>query len=169
MKYDLREKYIKTKNKMLAPKIEKVVVSVGTGSVKDEGQKEYIEKSLAMITGQHPSKRAAKKSIASFKIRQGVHIGYSVTIRGGMMYDFLNKMIYVAMPRKRDFRGLNLKSVDVAGNLTIGFKDHLVFPEMSGEDVRNSFGLSVTVVTTAGSRDEAIQFLTDLGFPFSKK
>jgi large subunit ribosomal protein L5 len=180
MNYDL-QKYYKEKvipkmmkefgykNPLAVPEIDKVVVNTGTGSVKDEAQKERIEKHLALITGQKPSKRPAKKPIASFKIRQGSHIGYSVTLRGRRMYDFLSRLIFVAIPRQRDFRGLSLKSVDESGNLTIGFKDHLVFPEMADEDVRNAFGFSVTVVTTAGNKRGAVEFLKVLGFPFKKE
>ncbi|MBU1091640.1 50S ribosomal protein L5 [Patescibacteria group bacterium] len=179
MKCDLKEKYTKEvmpklikevyKNKMAVPKIEKVTINVGTGSVKDDNHRKYIENSLAVIAGQHFSKRLAKKSIASFKVREGGHVGYSATLRGKRMYDFLNKLVFVAIPRKRDFRGLSLKSVDEAGNLTIGFKDHLIFPEMANEDVRSSFGFSVTIVTTAKGKEKAKQFLKEMGFPFSKK
>ncbi|MCF7835767.1 MAG: 50S ribosomal protein L5, partial [Candidatus Marinimicrobia bacterium] len=104
-----------------------------------------------------------------FKLREGSHIGYSATLRGGRMYDFLNKMIFVAIPRKRDFRGLDVRSIDEAGNLSIGFKDHLVFPEMAGEDVRSSFGFSVTIVTTAKDKKDAEGFFKEMGFPFSKQ
>lgn len=156
------------KNIMAVPKIEKVVVNTGTGSVKDKDRKEVIKKHLTLITGQAVSERAAKKSIASFKIRQGSQIGYVTTLHGKRMYDFLNKVVFVAIPRKRDFRGLSQKSVDEAGNLTIGFKDHLVFPEMVDEDVRNAFGLSVTVVTSANGREEALNFLKVMEFPFKK-
>lgn len=156
------------KNSLAVPRLEKVVVNIGTGSVKDDGQKERIEKHLSVITGQKGSKRPAKKSIASFKIRQGSAIGYSVTLRARRMYDFLSRLIFVAIPRKRDFRGLDIKSIDKSGNLTIGFKDHLVFPEMIGEDIKNVFGFSVTVVTTAKNKEEAIEFLKMVGFPFKK-
>jgi len=179
MEYDLQKKYTKEvvpklvkdvyKNKMAVPKIEKVVINIGTGSVKDDNHKKYIEDSMAIIAGQLFSKRLAKKSIASFKVREGVHVGYSATLRGKRMYDFLNKLIFVAIPRKRDFRGLNLKSIDEAGNLTMGFKDHLIFPEMVDEDVRSSFGFSITVVTTAKGKEKAEQFLKEMGFPFKKE
>ncbi len=157
------------KNMMAVPKITKVVVNTGIGSVKDENQKNLIEKQMVSITGQKPSKRPAKKSIASFKTREGSHIGYSVTLRGKRMYDFLNKLLYVAIPRKRDFRGLSRTSVDKAGNLSIGFKEHIVFPEMVGEDVKNLFGLQATIVTTAHGKEEGHKFFELLGFPFAKK
>jgi large subunit ribosomal protein L5 len=157
------------KNDMAVPKIEKAVVNIGTGSIKDDAQKEFIEKQLSMITGQKPVKTLARKSIATFKIREGGHIGYSVTLRGNRMYEFLNKMLFVAIPRKRDFRGIDTKSVDQAGNLTIGFKENIVFPEMVGEDIRNTFGLEVSVVTNAETRKEAIELFKLLNFPFKKE
>ncbi len=156
------------KNVMAVPKIIKTVVNTGIGSVKDENQKNLIEKQLTLIAGQKSSKRPAKKSIASFKIRQGGHIGFSVTLRGKKMYDFLNKLLYVAIPRKRDFRGLSPTSVDKAGNLSIGFKEHIVFPEMVGEDVKSLFGLGATIVTTAKNKKEAHKFFELLGFPFAR-
>lgn len=179
MIYDLEKNYKKKvipemmkslgyKNVLMVPRIEKVVVNTGIGSVSDQERKVLIEKHLSIITGQKVSSRPAKKSIASFKTRKGVIVGYSVTLRGKRMYDFLNKLIFVAIPRKRDFRGLDLKSIDTAGNLTIGFKDYLVFPEMVGEDIKNAFGLSVTVVSTAKNKKEAVEFFKNLGFPFKK-
>ncbi|MBU1179206.1 50S ribosomal protein L5 [Patescibacteria group bacterium] len=180
MKYDLQKKYTEEvvpemikkfgyKNRMAVPKIQKVVVNSGIGSVKDKEQIGRVEKQIALIIGQKPLKALAKKSIASFKTRKGAHIGYSATLRKKRMYDFLNKMIFVALPRQRDFRGLDWKSVDAAGNLTIGFKDYLVFPEMAGEDLKNTFGFSVTVVTSAKNKEEMKNFLTMMGFPFKKE
>jgi large subunit ribosomal protein L5 len=180
MSYDIKEKYKKEaipgmkkefgyKNEHAIPRISKVVVSTGTGSVKDKEKMKLIEEHLSIITGQRPVKTTAKKAIASFKTRKGSHVGYLVTLRGQRMYDFLNRMVFVAIPRQRDFRGINLKSIDSFGNLTMGFKDHLVFPEMVGQDVRDAFGFAVTVVTTAKSKDEAIEFFRLLGFPMKKK
>jgi len=163
----LKEKF-GYKSIMAVPRLVKTVINVGIGRVKDKEQKDRIENNLTIITGQKLSERPAKQSIASFKIRQGAHVGYSVTLRGKRMYAFLNKMVFVAIPRKRDFRGLDLKSIDNAGNLTLGFKDHLVFPEMIDEDVRNAFGFSVSVVTTAKSKEEAVELFKSLGFPFKK-
>jgi len=178
MKFDLRTIYEEAvlemmkkfgyKNRMAVPRLEKVVVNTGIGSVKDNEQRERIKKDLAAICGQMPRETAAKKSIASFKVREGGHVGYSVTLRGRKMYDFLNKMLFVAIPRKRDFRGLELSSIDEAGNLTLGFKDHLVFPEMVGRDLKSAFGFSATVVTTAKNKQKAEEFLKVLGFPFKK-
>lgn len=175
--YDIKEKYKKEavpgmkkefgyKNDYAVPRITKVVISTGIGSIKDKERMKLIEEHLSLIAGQKPVRTTAKKAIASFKTRKGSHVGYSITLRGQRMYDFLNRMVFVAMPRQRDFRGISLKSIDGFGNLTMGFKDHLVFPEMVGQDVRDAFGFAVTVVTTAKSKDEAIGFFKLLGFPF---
>jgi len=179
MKFDLRQIYKKDAvprmlksfgypNVMAVPKIEKVVVNTGIGSVKDDEQRKRIAEHLAVVTGQKVSERPAKKSISSFKIAKGSIIGYSVTLRGKRMYDFLNKLLFVALTRQRDFRGLNPDAVDEAGNLTIGLKDHLIFPEMVNEDLKSAFGLSITVVTTAASKEKSIEFLKLMGFPFKK-
>jgi large subunit ribosomal protein L5 len=158
------------KNNLAAPKIIKIIVSTGTGSLKDnEEKKGIVEKSLTLIVGQKPIPNQARKSIASFKTRQGMIIGYSVTLRKQRMWDFLEKLIDIAIPRVRDFRGLDSKSVDAAGNLTIGFKDHTVFPEASEEDIRKAFGLGVTLVTSAKKKEEAIELFKLLGFVFKKQ
>ncbi|MCK6462775.1 MAG: 50S ribosomal protein L5 [Candidatus Pacebacteria bacterium] len=154
------------KNILAVPKIKKVVVSAGVGSYKDETKKELTGKSLATITGQKPLVNKAKKSIASFKLRQGMPIGYSVTLRGNRMYDFLEKLVNVAVPRIRDFRGLDPKAIDHKGSMTIGFKEHIAFPETAGEDVRSAFGLGVTVVSSAKSKEEAAELFKLVGFPF---
>jgi len=154
------------KNKMQTPKITKVVVSTGTGSMKDKQKIAIVEDSLAKITGQKASPRPAKKSIASFKLREGTVIGYQVTLRGERAYDFLNKLINIALPRTRDFRGLKKTAVDEMGNLTIGIKEHTIFPETSDEELRNVFGMSITVVTTAKNKKEATKYLEEMGFPF---
>ena len=149
-------------------KIIKIVVSTGIGSVKDEPKKENILKSLTLIAGQKPKINQAKKSIAAFKSRQGMPIGYSVTLRGKRARDFLEKLINVAIPRTRDFRGLDQKLIDNAGNLTIGLKEHIVFPETANEDVRSAFGLGVTIATKAKTKQEALELLKSIGFPFKK-
>jgi large subunit ribosomal protein L5 len=156
------------KNKMAVPKIVKVVVNTGVGRIRDEKQLEVIQKQLSAITGQKSVPRKAKKAIASFKTRIGMVVGYSVTLRGKRMYEFLERLIHVALPRTRDFRGLLLKGFDKAGNLTIGIKEHIVFPEMIGEDVRSIFSLEATIVTTAKSREEGIALLREIGFPLEK-
>lgn len=151
-----------------APSIEKVVVSVGTGRVDDKAKIKLIEDRLATITGQKASPRAAKKSIASFKLREGDIIGYQVTLRGARMIHFLDKLIHVAIPQTRDFRGLKISSIDEMGNYTIGIKEHTIFPETADEEIRNVFGMSVTIVTTANTRDEAEAILRQIGLPLKK-
>ncbi len=153
------------KNVMAVPAIEKVVVNCGVGKIRDEKQREEIEKYLALITGQKAASRPAKKAIAAFKTRKGLVIGYQVTLRGKRMYDFLSRLVNIALPRTRDFRGIEKKSFDGKGNLTIGIKEHIVFPEMIGEDYRFLFGFEVTVVTTAKRREEGIELLRMVGFP----
>ncbi len=177
----LKEKYLKKvipemkkkfgyKNNMAVPKIVKVVVSAGIGSKKDDKEKiKDIEKSLTLITGQKPKYNTAKKSIAGFKTRQGMTIGYSATLRRKKMYDFLEKLINITLPRLRDFRGLAPNLIDKTGNLTIGFKENTVFPETSEEDVRKAFGLGVTIATNAKNKESAFEMLSLLGLPFKKK
>jgi large subunit ribosomal protein L5 len=155
------------KNELAVPKIMKVVLNTGIGSLKDTAKKETIEKSFIAIAGQKSKVNLAKKSIASFKSRQGMPIGYSVTLRGQRMYDFLEKMIDVSLPRTRDFKGIDPNILDDSGNLTIGFKEHIVFPEASGEDTRSAFGLGVVVVTNAKSKEESLEMLKLMGFPFT--
>ncbi len=157
------------KNNLAVPKIAKVVISVGVGSLKDDAKREAIEKSLTLIAGQKMKVNKAKKSIASFKLREGMPIGYSATLRGDRMYDFLEKLINVAIPRIRDFRGLSVDLIDDSGNMTIGFKEHIVFPEAAGEDIRSAFGFGVTINTSAKTKEEAAELLKLLGFPFSAK
>lgn len=151
---------------MQGPRIVKVVVSSGVGkAARDKRQMEVIEDRLAKITGQKPSARAARTSIASFKVREGDTVGLQVTLRGARMYDFVDKLIHIALPRTRDFRGLPATSIDDMGNLTIGLREHTIFPETSDEDLKDVFGLAVTVVTTAKSRAEAEAFFRHLGMP----
>lgn len=156
-------------NAMQSPRILKVIVSTGTGSVKDKNKLKVIEDRLARITGQKPAPTQAKKSIASFKLREGDAIGYQVTLRGKRMDTFLDKLIHVALPRTRDFRGLKRSNVDEMGNCTIGIKEHTIFPETADEDLRDVFGLAVTIVTTSNNKPETLAFLEHLGFPFKKE
>jgi len=153
------------KNTMQAPKIEKVIVSVGVGSVSDKKRHELILERLGRITGQRAAERKAKKSIATFKVREGDLSGYQVTLRGSRMYAFLDKLINVALPRTRDFRGLKASAIDEMGNFTIGIKEHTVFPETSDEDLRDVFGLAITLVTTAKTKEEAEALLREIGMP----
>lgn len=153
------------KNAMAVPRIEKVVVNTGVGGVRDEKSRETIQRAIALITGQKPSSRPARIAVSAFKTREGLVIGYAVTMRGKRMHDFLERVIHVALPRTRDFRGISEKSFDEQGNLTIGVKEHIVFPEMIGEDVRSLFGFEVTVVTNAKSRERGAALLKYMGFP----
>ena len=156
------------KNIMAIPRVWKVVVNCGVGKIREEKERDELQKFLALITGQKPAPRAAKKAIASFKTRQGLVIGYQVTLRGKRMYDFLSRLVNIALPRTRDFRGIDPKSFDPKGNLTIGIKEHIVFPEMIGEDYRFLFGFEATVVTSAKKREEGIELLRLLGFPIKQ-
>ena len=156
------------KNRMERPRILKVVVSSGVGSFKDKNKFKVVEDRLARITGQKAAPRGAKISIANFKSRQGDVVGYQVTLRGKRLYDFLERLLYIALPRTKDFRGISPKSADEMGNYTLGIKEHNIFPETSDEELKDVFGLAITIVTTAKSKDEVIAFLTYLGFPFKK-
>jgi large subunit ribosomal protein L5 len=156
------------KNPMQAPRLTKVVVSTGIGSVKDKKKIELIADRLAKITGQKPAIRAAKKSIASFKTRQGDPSGYVVTLRGRRMADFLDRLVHIALPRTKDFRGISRAGVDEMGNYTLGIKEHTIFAETSDEDLKDVFGLGVVVVTTSKKKDETLAFLEYLGLPFKK-
>ncbi|HUX80905.1 MAG TPA: 50S ribosomal protein L5 [Candidatus Paceibacterota bacterium] len=150
---------------MQCPHIEKIVVSSGVGKKRDKKQLEFIQDRLAKITGQKPSPRPARLSIASFKVREGDTVGMQVTLRGARMYDFIDKVIHIALPRTRDFRGLSAKSIDDMGNFTIGIKDMTIFPETSEEDLKDVFGLAITIVTTAKSKAEAEAFFRHIGMP----
>ena len=153
-------------NDLAVPGITKVAVNIGIGkALKDEKMQETISKDLAMITGQKPVPCLAKGAISGFKIRKGMKVGLKTTLRGKKMYEFLDRLVGAAIPRIRDFRGLLEKSIDKEGNLTIGIKEHIVFPEIAHEDVRLIFGLEVTVVTNAKKRKEAIELFKLLGFP----
>lgn len=155
------------KNPMALPRLQKIVVSVGVGKVnKDKAKMTLIADRLAKITGQKAALRGAKKSIASFKVRQGDPVGLAVTMRGMRMYGFLEKLLHAVIPRIRDFRGFSATSVDEMGNLTIGLREHTVFPETADEDVRDVFGLSINFTTTAKNRAEAIAYFQAIGFPF---
>ena len=150
---------------MQGPRISKIIVSTGVGKKRDKKQLELIENRLAKITGQKPAIRGARMSIASFKVREGDTVGMQVTLRGARMYDFIDKVIHIALPRTRDFRGLSAKSIDDMGNFTIGIKDNTIFPETADEDLKDVFGLAITIVTTAKSKAEAEAFFRYLGLP----
>jgi large subunit ribosomal protein L5 len=155
-------------NVMQAPKIEKVVISTGVGKVDDKQKLALIQDRLALITGQKVSPRPAKQSIASFKLREGEIIGYQVTLRGARMNSFLDKLIHIALPQTRDFRGLKATAIDDMGNITIGIAEHTIFPETANEEIRDVFGFAITIVTTATSKKEAEALLRYIGLPLKK-
>lgn len=160
------------KNRMAVPHIKKVVInsSFGKESVAKTGQERekmqnLIMQDLALISGQKPKTMKSKKSIAGFKLRQGLEIAAVATLRKNRMWDFLERLIYLSLPRLRDFRGIDSKSIDKRGNLSIGFKEHVSFPEIFTEKEKTIFGLEVTVVTNAKSREEGLELFKLLGFP----
>ena len=177
----LKEKYAKEvrkklqdefgiKNPMAIPKIEKVVVNMGVGEA--IGNAKILDNAvdeLATIVGQKPVIRKAKKAIANFKLRAGVAIGTSVTLRGEKMYEFLDRLINIALPRVRDFRGVPTRSFDGRGNYTLGIRDHFIFPEIDPVKVDKSKGMNITIVTTAKTDEQARVLLRELGMPFAGK
>lgn len=182
----LREKYIKEavpgmqekfpyKSVMAVPRIEKAVVNTGFGRMLgsrtgDDYKKtlEAIRNDLSDIAGQRVALTSARKSIAGFKVREGSPVGAKATLRGKRMYDFLDRLVHVVLPRSRDFRGLRTTAVDQSGNLTIGIPEHLFFPEVSPEKLRDIFGLEITITTTAKTKEEGLALFELLGFPFQK-
>lgn len=156
------------KNVMAAPKLKKIVLNVGTGTAikKDKNKNTAISDRLAKITGQKPAMKGAKQSIATFKIRQGDPVGVMVTLRGQRMYSFLEKLINISLPRTKDFRGINRSTVDSIGNMTIGIKEHTIFPETADEDIKDIFGLAITIVSSAKTKAEGFAFYELLGMPF---
>lgn len=187
MNLGLREKYKKEgiaylkdklglKNELALPKISKITVSVGFGKTavgKTLNERKelagYIGNSLALITGQKPKIARAKKSIAAFKLRQGLEVGCFCTLRGKRMYQFLEKLIALVLPRQRDFKGIRTKSISDQGDLTIGFKEFAPFPELKIEREKGIFGLEVTVSTTAKNKEQGQALFKALGAPFEKK
>jgi large subunit ribosomal protein L5 len=156
-------------NVMQAPRIEKLVVSTGVGKMnKDKKRLELIVDRLSRITGQAPAPRAAKKAIANFKSRTGDTVGYQVTLRGARMEAFLSKLINIVLPRVKDFRGIKSSAIDEMGNISIGLKEHTVFPETADEDSKDIFGLAVTIVTSAKNKKEAEAFLRHIGLPLQE-
>ena len=155
------------KSVMQVPKLEKIVINIGLGDVKDNPKSlDNAVAELAMITGQKPIITKAKKSIAAFKLREGVNVGCKVTLRAGKMYDFAYKLFNVALPRVRDFRGLSNKSFDGRGNYSLGIKEQLIFPEIEYDKIDKTRGMDIIVVTTAKTDEEAKELLTLLGMPF---
>lgn len=165
----MMKKY-KYKNVMEVPKLTKIVINIGLTEAKDNPK--IIEegvKELSLITGQKPRITRVKKSIASFKIRKGMPIGCKVTLRKVMMYDFLNRLINVALPRVRDFRGVPRNSFDDNGNYNLGIKENIIFPEIKPDTISKTKGMNITICTTATNKEEGISLLEMFGFPFSKK
>ncbi|HEY8423649.1 MAG TPA: 50S ribosomal protein L5 [Clostridia bacterium] len=156
------------KNIYEVPKIEKIVVNRGLGDVKDDAKKfNAAVEELALICGQKPAITKAKKSVANFKVRAGMNVGCVVTLRGNRMYEFLDKLISMALPRVRDFRGLNGNSFDGRGNYTFGIKEQLIFPEVKYDSVDKIRGFDVTIVTTAKTDEEAKALLKGIGLPLA--
>jgi len=176
---NLKEKYQKTvvpslkqefgyTNDLAVPKILKVVVASGIGKAKDDAKiSEVAQNTLQRITGQKPLITLARQSISAFKVREGMAVGLKVTLRGKRMWDFLTKLVAITLPRVRDFRGLSEKSFDKQGNFSIGFKEHLVFPEIKSDEVEKLHGLEVAVATSAKNKEEGLSLLKQLGFPFA--
>ena len=157
-------------NVMQVPRPEKIVVNMGVGEApKDARLLDGAVKDLTMITGQQPTIRRARKSIATFKIREGMPIGACVTLRGDRMWDFLDRLMSIVLPRIRDFRGLNERSFDGRGNYSFGLTEQLVFPEIDYDDIDATRGMDVTIVTTATSDDQGRALLLALGFPLRQQ
>lgn len=157
------------KNKMALPKLQKVVVNVGIGSNKVSPKfSEMVTANLMAITGQKPVIRKARKAISGFKVRTGDEVGLMVTLRGDKMYDFVQKIAHVTLPRLRDFRGLDPESFDQGGNLTLGFKEQLIFPEITSEKTESVHGLEVTMIINSKSPENSRKLLEAFGFPFKK-
>jgi large subunit ribosomal protein L5 len=165
----LKEKFSYS-NVSLVPKLQKVVINIGFGKIAKEKEKiAAIEQILIKISGQKPIMTKAKKSISAFKVREGMVIGAAATLRGERMYDFVDKLVNIAFPRVRDFRGISDKGVDRSGNMTVGFKDYSCFPELSAADLDNIHGLEVCLNTNAKNREEGLALFSAFGFPFKKK
>ncbi len=157
-------------NPHAVPTITKVVVNVGAGRLASETKKlDELARVLAKVTGQAPVRTAAKKSIAGFKLRQGQNVGLMVTLRGQRMYDFLDRLVSITLPRIRDFRGVSAKAFDPQGNYSLGIKDLSIFPELSYEEAGGSQSLQINIVTTARTQEQGAALLRGLGFPLRKE
>lgn len=162
-------KHFGYKNVMEVPKIEKIVLNMGLGDCKDNSKSlQLAVEELKMIAGQKPVITTAKKSVANFKVREGMNVGAKVTLRGNRMYDFLDKFISIALPRVRDFRGVSAKSFDGRGNYAVGVKEQLIFPEIEFDKVEKVRGFDICIVTTAKTDEEARELLKLMGMPFAK-
>ena len=167
---DIRGKMVEQfgyKNPMEVPKIEKIVLNMGVGETTQDTKKAKVAaEDLSLIAGQKAQVTYARKSIATFKVREGMPLGAKVTLRGPRMYDFIDRLVTIALPRVRDFRGLNPKSFDGRGNFAMGIKEHIVFPEINYDKVDQIWGMDIIVCTTAKTDDEARALLTEFNFPF---
>lgn len=164
----LQEKF-QYKNVMEIPKLEKIVINIGCGeAVANPKVLDAAVKDLTTIAGQKPVINKAKKSIAAFKIREGMNLGTKVTLRGERMYEFLDKLISIALPRVRDFRGINPNAFDGRGNYALGLKEQLIFPEIEFDQVEHTTGMDIIIVTTADTDEEARELLASFGMPFKK-
>lgn len=157
------------KNVMQIPKLDKIIINVGAGEARDNSKViDAIVADLAAITGQKPSVCKARKSVANFKLREGMNIGVKVTLRGNKMYEFMDRLFNVALPRVRDFRGINPNSFDGRGNYNMGLKEQLIFPEIEYDKIDKVRGMDICFVTTANTDEEAKELLTLMGAPFAK-
>ncbi|MBI2484879.1 50S ribosomal protein L5 [Candidatus Uhrbacteria bacterium] len=164
------QKELALSNTHQVPSVSKVTVNVGLNakSGKDSKIAEVVEQTLLRVTGQKPVKTLARQSIAGFKIREGMVVGMVVTLRGGRMWDFLDKLVEVTFPRVRDFRGIPLSCVDAHGNFSYGFREHTAFPEIKSDEIESLHGLQVTITTDAQTHDAGVKLLRALGFPFQR-
>lgn len=168
--YDELKTTLKKKNILNLPRLEKITVSVGIGKIRDK--KDMIAKTidnLTKITGQKPVVTKSKKSISGFKLREGEKVGLKVTLRGKRMFDFYDRLINTALPQIRDFSGIAISSIDKSGNVSIGIKEHVIFPEISYDEIDSSHGIGVTITIKADSKEEAIQYYKISGFPLERK
>ncbi len=169
---DIAPALVKTlgvKNVNAIPKVVKIVVSVGVGKIgKDSKMIDAVQSTLTRITGQKPAEAKSRVSISNFKLREGQVVGYKVTLRGARMWDFLQKLTAVTFARVRDFRGISVKHIDAQGNMSLGFKEHLQFPEIRNDELDNVHGVEVTIHTTAGNRKNGEALFRALGFPFKE-
>ena len=164
------QKELNIKNIMAVPKLKKVVINMGVGeAANDKKHLESALQNLTEISGQKPITTKARQSVASFKIREGWPLGCKVTLRGSKMYDFIERLIVIAIPRERDFRGLNPKSFDGQGNYSFGIKEQIIFPEINYDNIDNIRGMDICINTTANTKDDALALLKVLDFPFKQR
>lgn len=157
-------------NVMAIPKLQKIVINVGVGeAIQDKKALDTVVENVALITGQQPVTTKAKKSISNFKLRDGMPIGCKVTLRGRIMYEFMDRFINLALPRTRDFQGIPDKSFDGRGNYTVGIKEHTIFPEIDTDKVTKMHGMDITFVTSAETDEEALALLKHFGMPFQRR